>query len=74
MTTNTNGDLPLLSTDLIEELDKIYPERSPDRDQSFADIMFEAGQRNVVRNLKIRLRQAQEEDLLTQQLQLQEGE
>jgi hypothetical protein len=74
MTTNTNGDLPLLSTDLIEELDKIYPERSPDRDQSFVDIMFEAGQRNVVRNLKIRLRQAQEEDLLTQQLQLQEGE
>jgi hypothetical protein len=58
------ADVPQFSEDLIEQLDKLYPERSPRKGETLADIMFDAGQRSVVRALKERLRQQQNDDLM----------
>ena len=37
---------------LVEELDKRFPQRTPQPDQTLAEIMFQAGQRSVVDYLR----------------------
>jgi len=43
--------LPELHKDLLTELDKLFPEMSPDKDWSEKDCMWKGGQRSVVRYL-----------------------
>lgn len=40
--------LPLNVNDLIEKLNKIFPERCARVDQTLNEIMYEAGQRSVI--------------------------
>jgi hypothetical protein len=56
--------LPLTIEDLINELDTTYPEKCPDLGSSIDQIMFYAGQRNVVRTLKHRLKHTMEKTKL----------
>lgn len=43
--------LPVFSVDLIEQLDKEYPNRWPRLNESEREIWFKAGQRSVVDKL-----------------------
>jgi len=43
--------LPLKTYDLIDELNKIYPQVNPDFNTSDRQIMFMAGQRSVINYL-----------------------
>ena len=45
-------DFPFISRDLIEELDRIFPERSADLKWTDREVWFYSGQRNVVRILR----------------------
>ena len=45
MASNT---LPLITDDLIEGLDNLYPQRHPDLSLSDREIWYRAGQRSVV--------------------------
>ena len=45
MTSNT---LPLITDDLIQALDSLYPQRHPDLSLSDREIWYRAGQRSVV--------------------------
>ena len=45
MASNT---LPLISDDLIQGLDNLYPQRHPDLSLSDREIWYRAGQRSVV--------------------------
>lgn len=53
MNKNNTDDisLPVSVDKLIELLDKLYPERCPDKTDKVNDIYFKAGQRDVVRFL-----------------------
>jgi len=42
---------PFISNELIEFLDKSYPERCPEKSWSDREIWFKAGERNLVRRL-----------------------
>lgn len=53
--------IPLSSADLIDLLDKLYPERCAERGNALSDLMYEAGQRSVVRMLRQRQKQMEEE-------------
>lgn len=53
--------IPLYSKDLIEELDKAFPNCCPDKDKDTdRDVWFKAGQRSVVNHLKARLKESEE--------------
>lgn len=56
--------LPPFSVDLIEELDKEYPDRWPRLNESDREIWFKAGQRSVVDMLLALKAEAEEDDLL----------
>jgi hypothetical protein len=49
---NSDGILPPLTKDLIEELDKLFPDKAPDIALSEKEIYFKSGQVSVVRFLK----------------------
>lgn len=57
--------IPALSTDLIDMLDKLFPERSAERGNTLPDLMYEAGQRSVVRMLLQRRKNMEEEAMAT---------
>lgn len=40
--------LPLVNKDLLEELNKRFPAKSPDRNETQNDLMWRGGQRSVV--------------------------
>ena len=44
---------PLVSNELIKELEERYPEKSPRPDERYEDLMFLGGQRQVVNFLKM---------------------
>lgn len=44
---------PLVSNELIKELEARYPEKSPTPDESYSSLMFRGGQRQVVNFLKM---------------------
>lgn len=62
--------LPIFSVDLIDELDKEYPNRWPSLNESDREIWFKAGQRSVVDKLIALKREAEEngEDTLLRSL------
>ena len=43
--------LPPISKELLEGLDKLFPERTPDINMEMKEIYFRVGQRSVVRFL-----------------------
>lgn len=45
-------DFPLLSDEIIDELDKLFPEQSADLQWSDREIFYKSGQRSVVHFLK----------------------
>ena len=47
--------IPLYAEDLINELDKMYPERCPDAETPERMIWMRSGQRELVRNLIYKL-------------------
>lgn len=49
--TRTEYDLPPLSKPLINALDAMYPERSPEETEDHDRLMWRGGQRSVVRKL-----------------------
>lgn len=58
----TKETFPVYSIDLIQELDKAYPEKHPPLTMPDREIWFLAGQRDVVNRL-LTLMSKQEEDL-----------
>lgn len=44
---------PLVSNELIKELEERYPEKSPRPDERYEDLMWRGGQRQVVNFLKM---------------------
>jgi hypothetical protein len=48
-----NTHIPLYSYDLIDELDKLFPERCPDPEDSEREIWMKAGRRELIRSLLI---------------------
>jgi hypothetical protein len=58
------SSLPVFSVDLIRQLDESHPERSPDPQMSEREIWMMAGERRLVRNLVIRLKQLEESNPL----------
>jgi hypothetical protein len=44
-------DFPLLSDEIIDELDKLFPEQSADLQWTDREIFYKSGQRSVVRFL-----------------------
>jgi len=47
---------------LVDWLDRLFPERSPDVSESHGDMMFRGGQTSVVRFLKHKLKEQTEGD------------
>lgn len=56
-------NIPVLSVDLIKELDRIYPQIPVRPDANINNIMFSAGQRSVIEFLLTRLKQSIEDGL-----------
>lgn len=52
--------IPLLSSDLIKELDEMFPERCPEPDATDREIWIYYGARSVVRMLLSRLQEQEE--------------
>ncbi|WP_157615849.1 hypothetical protein [Rhizobacter sp. Root404] len=50
---------PHKSEDLVKELNKLYPERSPRIQQSEREIWMEAGRRELINQLIVRLEREQ---------------
>jgi len=44
---------PLVSKELIKELEERYPEKSPARDESIEQLMWRGGERSVIDFLKM---------------------
>ncbi len=55
--------LPLLSVDLITELNKDFPEQSPDPQDTERELWMKAGERRIVRMLLSKVKQLEEETL-----------
>lgn len=60
--------IPTYAIDLIEELDKSYPNKHPNLSDSEREVWFKAGQRSVVDTLKSIAEDQQEEGELPQLL------
>lgn len=56
--------LPVFSVDLVEALDKTYPETSPDPNDSEREVWMKAGERRLVRGLLAKVRAIKEDNLL----------
>ena len=59
--------LPVISDDLIQGLDNLYPQRHPDLSLSDREIWYRAGQRSVVDYL-IEQQLRQKETMLTESI------
>lgn len=44
---------PLVSKELIKELEERYPEKSPAKDETFEQLMWRGGERSVIDFLKM---------------------
>ena len=62
-----NNTLPVITDDLIQGLDNLYPQRHPDLSLSDREIWYKAGQRFVVDYL-IEQQKRQQETMLDQKL------
>jgi|FLLY01.1.fsa_nt_gi hypothetical protein len=60
--------IPTYAIDLIEELDKSYPNKHPNLSDTEREVWFKAGQRSVVDNLLSIVQDQQEEGELPQLL------
>lgn len=56
--------LPVLSVDLVDTLNKEYPECSPDPADTERELWMKAGERRLVRGLLARKREAEEDQLM----------
>ena len=56
--------LPKTVVELIELLNKIYPEKTPDLEDTPKDIYFKAGQRDVVRFINYLKERSDKENFL----------
>ena len=56
--------LPKTVTKLLELLNNLYPEKTPDLEETPKDIYFKAGQRDVVRFLNFLKERADKEAIL----------
>ena len=63
-----NMKIPTYAIDLIEELDKSYPNKHPNLSDTEREVWFKAGQRSVVDNLLSIVQDQQEEGELPQLL------
>lgn len=54
--------IPYTAEELIEQLDKLYPERTPSIDMSDREIWMYAGKRELIRVLLESLKQQEEGD------------
>jgi hypothetical protein len=59
--------IPLLATDLIAELDAAYPCRPPRIDAPDRKVWWDAGQRELIDHLKLRLAKADDGKLLNKE-------
>ena len=57
---------PVITSDLLEEMDRLFPERSPDFKWSDKECFWSGGQRSVVRFL-LQQYQIQNETILTKE-------
>ena len=62
-----NNSLPVITDDLIQGLDNLYPQRHPDLSLSDREIWYKAGQRFVVDYL-IEQQRRQQDTMLDQKL------
>ena len=62
-----NNTLPVITDDLIQGLDNLYPQRHPDLSLSDREIWYKAGQRFVVDYL-IEQQKRQQDTMLDQKL------
>jgi len=60
--------IPTYAIDLIEELDKSYPNKHPNLSDTEREVWFKAGQRSVIDNLLSIVQDQQEEGELPQLL------
>ena len=60
--------IPTYAIDLIEELDKSYPNKHPNLSDTEREVWFKAGQRSVINNLLSIVQDQQEEGELPQLL------
>ena len=62
MTKKTINDikLPVISKDLLDALDGLFPERTPPITMEYKEICFRSGQRSVIRFLHEKLNQQSE--------------
>lgn len=49
---NSDGILPPINKELVEELEKLFPDKAPDISLSEKEVCFKTGQVSVVRFLK----------------------
>jgi hypothetical protein len=54
--------IPIITQDLVDYLDRLYPERSPELGEGTDTLYFRGGQRSVVRCLR-RLLEEQDENI-----------
>lgn len=52
--------LPAIPKDLLDTLDKLFPEKTPDINQEYREICFRSGQRSVVKFLHEKFKQQSE--------------
>ena len=55
--------IPYTAEELIEQLDKMFPEYTPEVDWNDREIWMYAGKRELIRMLKVWLENADEEDV-----------
>lgn len=56
--------LPIFAVDLVEELDKNYPEQSPNPSDTERELWMKAGERRLVRVLVQKAKQIKDNNLL----------
>jgi len=54
--------VPVFSADLVQELDRLFPERCPSAQDSEREIWVYTGKRELVRNLLMRLEIARDNE------------
>jgi hypothetical protein len=61
--------LPALSKDLIDKLDKLYPDKCPQLTDDDRMVWFKTGQRSVINYLRQIYDEQIEQDIVTKQVQ-----
>lgn len=54
---------PATADALVAELDRVFPDRAPERRETYEDLMYRAGQRSVVEWAKDLIEQKPDEEL-----------